>query len=55
MIQLRHDTASFEEKLKTFTTLSSKDKEYVILNVDVTIAEELLSSAPGNDLIKKVC
>ena len=55
VIQLRHDTASFEEMLKTFTTLSSKDKEYVILNVDVTIAEELLSNVNGKSIIEQVC
>ena len=55
VIQLRHDTASFEEMLKTFTTLSSKDKEYVILNVDVTIADEILSNVPRNSRIEQVC
>ena len=35
------------EKLKTFASLSPEDKEYVFLHVDVTVAEELLSTIPG--------
>ena len=51
--QLRHGTESQKEMLNTFKTLSSKDKEYVILNVDVTIAEEILSIS-GNGIIEQV-
>ena len=45
--QFRHGTAGREEKLKTFASLSPEDKEYVFLHVDVTVAEELLSTIPG--------
>ena len=51
--QYRHGTASREEMLKTFASLSPEDKEYVFLHVDVTIAEELLSTVPG--IMEQVC
>ena len=52
--RLRNGTENQEKMLNTFKSLSSKDKEYVILNVDVTIAEELLSIS-GNEIIEQVC
>ena len=52
--RLRLGTAIPEHMLESFASLSTQDKEYVILNVDCTIAEEFLSNIPRNYDIDQV-